>query len=398
MTLIDAIIFCLNSVYNDDVTPVSGKQINIYHRTSCIMNEYGLESHRHVPHAFHSNVHGYCDREDILQRDSFPQYGNLMDLHMNLTNIQQQVSSLNKTLADAMNELKGIKNGYATPILQNTYAKPNTQGYLHRAYPHKRPTSILPTPPSYIPGFNLKPNDFPRITRTHNMPFKTQGREIPTNFQTKRTGNNGITRMNTHTDTIPLPHRKTIIKDQHQTAMVKNFTDETFPIFKIIRGYINNRHSFRLTKKRMNENKTIRNMESLCNPIYGQILQKDISPEGADIRKHIKELINQACIMASNYNISKHVTVDHDFIDNFKSHFISPSEDLDAFINLSSKVRWRGLTKRKMGKQAQHKMQEDMDNLLKDEPRFIGEEVLEEVLISRPHTQRVSTHKPSIRH
>jgi hypothetical protein len=161
----------------------------------------------------------------------------------------------------------------------------------------------------------------------------------------------------------PTPHatRRTILPTK---TLHKNFSDDLFPCFKILRSYVNNRHSFRNRKQRISQRITEKTLNTLCTPIFGRTLASEDTPLARDTRKNISNLVEKAYHISNDFYLSHYITVDFNLINDFKSHFNIPNpKQLGEFINTASNLLWNNLKKRKGNKGTRLNMYHDINNI-----------------------------------
>jgi hypothetical protein len=144
------------------------------------------------------------------------------------------------------------------------------------------------------------------------------------------------------------------------------FPDSILPIFRILRSYCNNRHSYRLfIQDRKNEAaQNEKFIQHTANTIMGIRLNKDNSPQATSIKNNIKSHISKAIQLTKPYYEDSYIRMDKEYLSNFPKNNPIPINHIQTMTTLII----QNIQNRRFGRQAKNSILHDIQNIFQDNP------------------------------
>jgi hypothetical protein len=284
---------------------------------------------RQVPQTYH-----LANEIKDIQRDNMAIRDNIARLNTACTNTNKEIRNIGNLLSDVLKKFQTI---------------PQATNHMH--------------PPHY-PNQPTRPK-FPNITQA---PIKTT--VIP-----RQTAN--VNQRQPKKQIIPLMQTNPTIPNTSGVKNTRNIIPKTIPdhlfeAFKTLRKYANNRHTFRITEEDLKNN--TKNIDHLCNPIYGQILANDKSANANKTKTQIQQLIKKSVALSNDFYLAHFINLDFTLINDFKNQFNPDNgNELANFNKEATELITKNIRKRRCGRYHVKHIHRDMENILGNEPNYIGE-------------------------
>jgi hypothetical protein len=312
---------------------------------------------------------------------------------------QLNIEDIKAILDMLYNNIQNLQTAAQNPQPQlrlPTHNNPNLMDEQIKHIQHKN--CLLPTPPPYDPYWyrHTKP---PEITNygTHTTAGQPPivsllPQQLPTYRPTYTVNLNPplpisyaeMARTNTHTFNrqrrpiqhrhIPPPTNKQPTRKPDKAHIYKPVPDDAFQIFRLIRSYANNRHSYRLFLNDLEEDEKgssnqMQKIKHIQEMIMGQRLMQDNALNAVDLKQHIFGNLTVIFNKMNSYYENNFLLQDHNLMNEIQSLLkpltLSQIQTIHEPILIHT---LKSIDKRRLGRNYRHNISTDISDILFHRP------------------------------